>query len=138
MMHKLTVRNANIEHYGSLSSLEKLALVATNHIGSMGVFFILLAVTIFWIVWNTYGPRELRFDPFPAFVLWVFFSNVLQLLLMPLLMIGQNLQGRHSEVRAEADFELNVRAEREIQSLLESSEKQNVLLMELLRRIDEK
>lgn len=132
------IRNANAEHRDSLTALEKLALVATEHIGSMGFFFALLIATMFWIIWNTYGPLELRFDPFPAFVLWLFISNILQLLLMPLIMIGQNLQGRHSEVRAEADFELNVRAEKEIQKILRHMEKQDTLTMELLRRIDEK
>ncbi len=132
------VRNANAEHYDSLSKLERLALFTTEHIGNMGFFFTLFTITILWIIWNTYGAYELRFDPFPAFVLWLFISNILQLLLMPLIMIGQNLQGRHSEVRAEADFELNVRAEKEIQKILHHMEKQDKLTMELLRRIDEK
>lgn len=138
LSHQSRVRNANAEHRDSLSNLERLALFATEHIGSMGFFFILLTATILWITWNTYGPLDARFDPFPAFVLWLFISNILQLLLMPLLMIGQNLQGRHAEVRAEADFELNVRAEKEIQKILHHMEKQDKLTMELLRRIDEK
>jgi uncharacterized membrane protein len=132
------VRNVNAEHYESLSSLERLALFATNHIGSMGFFFTLVTATTLWIFWNTYGPPEFRFDPFPAFVLWLFISNILQLFLMPLIMIGQNLQGRHAEVRAEADFDLNVRAEKEIQKILHHMERQDKLTMELLRRIDEK
>jgi uncharacterized membrane protein len=36
---------------------------------------------------------------------------MIQLFLMPLIMIGQNLQGRHAEQRAESDIEVNVRAE---------------------------
>jgi uncharacterized membrane protein len=63
--------------------------------------------------WNTFAPPRLRFDPYPAFVLWLFLSNVLQMMLMPLSMIGQNLQGRHAEARAAADFEVNLKAERE-------------------------
>lgn len=135
--HTTRVRNPNVEHFESLSALEKVALFATNRIGSMGFFFTLLAITILWIVWNTYGIEEFQFDP-PAFVLWLFISNILQLLLMPLIMIGQNLQGRHAEVRAEADFELNVRAEKEIQKILHHMDRQDKLMMELLRRIDEK
>ncbi len=134
----MAVRNPNAEHQESLSNLERLALFATEHIGSMGFFFLLLTITLCWILWNTYGPIEAQFDPFPAFVLWLFISNILQLLLMPLLMIGQNLQGRHAEVRAEADFELNVRAEKEIQKILSHMEKQDKLALEILRRIDEK
>ena len=62
------------------------------------------------------GP--LRFDPFPAFVLWLFISNMIQIFLMPLIMVGQNLQSRHSEARAESDYEVNVKAEREIEAIL--------------------
>ena len=124
-------------HQESLSRLERLALFTTEHIGTMGFFFFLSFVTAAWIIWNTYGPKSLRFDPFPAFVLWLFISNILQLLLMPLLMIGQNLQARHSEVRAEADYELNVRAEKEIKQILHHLAKQDKLMLELLRRVDE-
>ena len=131
------VRNANVVHQESLSRLERLALFTTEHIGTMGFFLFLSLVTAVWIIWNTYGPKSLRFDPFPAFVLWLFISNILQLLLMPLLMIGQNLQGRHSEVRAEADYELNVRAEKEIKQILHHLAKQDKLMLELLRRVDE-
>lgn len=131
------VRNANSEHRESLTRLERLALFVTAKIGSMGFFFLLLIFTIIWVVWNTYAPEEQKFDPFPAFVLWLFCSNILQLLLMPLILIGQNLQGRHAEVRAESDYELNMRAEKEIQRILTHLEKQDKMSIETLRRIDE-
>jgi hypothetical protein len=39
--------------------------------------------------WNLLAPKDLQFDPAPAFVFWLFISNVIQLLLMPLIMVGQ-------------------------------------------------
>ncbi len=131
------MRNINVEHHESLSPLEKLALVTTNKVGSMGFFFLILIWTVVWILWNTYAPAGFRFDPFPGFILWLFISNVLQLVLLPLIMVGQNLQSRHAEARAEADFELNVQAEKEIKLLLRHMEKQNNLMLEILRRLDE-
>ncbi len=104
------VRNVRIEQLESFSGWERLAIFVTEHIGTMGFFFIILFWTIIWIGWNTFAPPRLRFDPYPAFVLWLFLSNMLQMLLMPLLMIGQNLQGRHAEARAQADFEVNLKA----------------------------
>ena len=77
----------------------------------------------------------LRFDPFPTFVLWLFISNMLQIFLMPLLMIGQNLQGRHSEARAENDFNVNVKAEKEIEVILEHLEYQNNLILEIVNKL---
>jgi uncharacterized membrane protein len=43
---------------------------------------------------------------------------VIQIFLMPLVLVGQNLQSRHAEARAEADFEVNTKAEREIEAIL--------------------
>jgi uncharacterized membrane protein len=112
------VRNVNQEHDKSLSPLERFASRVTEHVGSMGFFLIILGWTALWLSWNGLAPRSLRFDPFPAFVLWLFISNMIQILLMPLIMIGQNLQGRHTEARAESDYEVNVKAEREIEAIL--------------------
>jgi uncharacterized membrane protein len=57
---------------------------------------------------------------------------------MPLIMIGQNLQASHSDARAEADFDVNTRAETEIENILLHLENQNQLIMEILNRLDKK
>lgn len=132
------MRNVNEVHSGNLSRLERFAMWITKHIGTMGFFLIILWWTILWLSWNTLGPRLLRFDPYPAFVFWLFISNMIQIFLMPLIMLGQNLQGRHSEMRAEADFEVNTRAEREIETILQHLENQNELILKILQRLEEK
>jgi len=133
--HK-AVRNINEEHRKNLTRLERLAVWITDKVGSMGFFIIILVWTIFWLAWNTLAPQALKFDPFPAFVLWLFLSNMLQILLMPLIMIGQNLQGRHSEARAESDFEINVKAEKEIETILLHLEQQNHLMLKILQHLE--
>ena len=131
------IKNVNVEHKKSLSRLERFAVWITNKVGSMGFFIIVFGWTICWLGWNTLGPKESRFDPFPAFVLWLFRSNVLQIFLMPLIMIGQNLQGRHSEARAESDFEVNVKAEKEIETILLHLEQQNDLMLKILHHLED-
>ena len=126
------VKNINIEHVGKMTALEKAALYITQKIGAIGFFFALLAWTIIWLIWNTLMPDSFHFDPFPAFVLWVFISNVLQLFLLPLLMIGQNLQGRHAEAKAENEYKTNLKAEKEIEIIIQHLENQNELLLEIL------
>jgi uncharacterized membrane protein len=71
-------RNVNVEHKETLTRLERSAVWITDKVGSMGFFLIIFAWTIAWLGWNTIASKELRFDPFPAFVLWFFISNVLQ------------------------------------------------------------
>jgi uncharacterized membrane protein len=64
-----------------------------------------------------FAPKPLRFDPFPGFVLWLFISNMIQLFLMPLILIGQNLQSKESDARAKSDYEINCKAEGEIKDI---------------------
>ena len=130
------IRNVNIKHRESLSKLERIAVKVTEGVGSMGFFLIIFVCTLLWLGWNTMAPKEYGFDPYPAFVLWLFISNMIQIFLMPLIMIGQNLQGRHAEARAESDFEVNVRAEKEIEVILMHLEQQNDLILKILDKID--
>lgn len=132
------LRNVNIEQKQNMSKLDKLALWITNHVGTMGFFIIIFIWTICWLGWNALGPVASRFDPFPAFVLWLFLSNMIQIFLMPLIMIGQNLQSQHAEARAEADFEVNTKAELEIETILMHLENQNEIILKILKRLDEK
>jgi uncharacterized membrane protein len=130
------VRNVNREFRPHLSRLEKLAIWTTDRVGTMGFFLIIFSWTVVWLSWNMFAPQHARFDPYPAFVLWLFISNMIQIFLMPLIMIGQNLQGRHAEARAEADFEVNTKAEREIETILQHLENQNKVMLEILTRLD--
>jgi uncharacterized membrane protein len=132
------LRNVNIERKQHLSGLNKLAVWITDHVGSMGFFIIIFVWTASWLGWNTLAPEGMRFDPYPAFVLWLFISNMIQIFLMPLIMIGQNLQSEHAEARAEADFEVNTKAELEIETILLHLENQNKLMLEILQQLQKK
>jgi uncharacterized membrane protein len=130
------IPNINIDHRQHISKLDKLALWITEYVGTMGFFLAVFTWTILWLSWNMFAPNSLRFDPFPAFVLWLFISNMIQMFLMPLIIIGQNLQGKHAEFRAEADFEVNIKAEREIETILQHLENQNKLILEILQKLE--
>lgn len=130
------IENINIIHHKRLNQLDKLALFVTEKIGTMGFFFIILLWTALWLGWNVIAPAGLRFDPYPAFVLWLFISNLIQIHLMPLIMIGQNIQGKHAELRAEHDYEVNVKSEREIETILMHLENQQRLILQILHKLE--
>ena len=132
------VKNVNVERKKKLSRLDKMAIWITDHVGSMGFFLIIFGWTFIWLGWNTLGPKALRFDPYPAFVLWLFLSNLIQILLMPLIMVGQNTQADHADTRAEADFEVNTKAELEIENILMHLENQNALILRILEHLEKK
>ncbi len=131
---KYVLRNTYQETMNKLSPLDRLAVFITNHVGTMGFFIIILVWTTLWLGWNFLAPPNLQFDPPMGFVFWLFISNMVQILLMPLLMVGQNIQGRASEARAEHDLEVNIKAEQEIEIVLHHLERQNEMLIAMLEK----
>ena len=132
------LRNVYAELRQDMGKLEKVAVWITDHVGTMTFFLLILVWTIFWLGWNLLAPPSLQFDPPMGFVFWLFISNLIQIMLMPLLMIGQNIQGRASEARAEHDLEVNIKAEQEIELVLTHLEYQNQMLIDMLGKLDPK
>jgi uncharacterized membrane protein len=113
-----------------VTKMDMLAVWITRRVGTMTFFLVIFAWTAVWLLWNMFAPKGLRFDPFPGFVLWLFISNMIQLFLMPLIMIGQNLLGRGSDERAKRDYGVNLKAEKEIREI-------KAQLAAILARLDE-
>ena len=129
------LRNPYQEVNANLSPMNKVALWTTTRVGTFGFFLIILFWTVIWLAWNTLLPTSWRFDPAMGFVLYLFLCNVVQILLMPLIMVGQNLQGLHSEARAQHDLDVNVKAEEEIEVILKHLEYQNHVLMCMVSKL---
>lgn len=132
-----SARNVNVENKKRLTRTDRVALWITELVGTMGFFIIIVIWTIIWLGWNMFLPKAVQFDPYPAFVLWLFISNMIQIFLMPLILVGQNLQGRHAELRAEADFEVNKKAETEIETILNRLENQDKMILKILKRLED-
>jgi uncharacterized membrane protein len=135
------IKNANEQYKNQLSPLDKLAVAITDKVGSMGFFFIILLWTVLWCGYNILASvvpalHWKSFDPFPAFVAYLLMSNVIQILLMPLIMVGQNVQGRHTEIRAELDYEINQKAEKEATAILQHLEHNTELLLRLMEHLE--
>ena len=79
----------------------RLAARITKRCGSMGAFYVAAAFQLVWIVLAQAGV--LRFDPYP-FAFLLFLSSLAQLLLMFVIMLGQQVLGRAADRRAEMTF----------------------------------
>lgn len=119
------IQNPNEIHKQHLSGSDKIALFITRHIGTMTFFYFCLVLVTTPLIFPTTLP-----------VVQYVSSGYLQLILLPLIMVGQNLQGRHAELRAQHDYETNVKAEKEIESILLHLEKQDEMMLDILRRIE--
>ncbi len=133
--HRKPLHNVNKSLAEKQTRLDRFAIWITDHVGTMGFFLTIAVWTVLWLGWNLLAPKELQFDPPMSFVFWLFISNLIQILLMPLIMVGQNAQGRHAELRAEYDLEVNVKAEREIEIVLQHLEYQNNILFRMLEKM---
>ncbi len=132
---RVPLENPHIVLRRRLTRVQKFAVWITSRIGTMGFFFIIVTWTLCWLGWNLLAPIELRFDPPMGFVLWLFISNLIQIFLMPLIMVGQNIQGAQSEARAQHDLDVNIKAEHEIEVVLTHLEYQNSLLLAIVEKI---
>jgi uncharacterized membrane protein len=129
-------RNHRQQVTENLSPLNRMAVWVTARVGTMSFFLVIFFWTALWLGWNFLAPKQLRFDPPMSFVFWLFISNVIQILLMPLIMVGQNVQGAHEEARAERDLEVNLQAEEEIEVVLEHLEYQNSILLKMVAKLE--
>jgi uncharacterized membrane protein len=133
-------QNVNEKHRASLGFQDKLALLITSAIGTMYAVYVFALFMAGWMLWQTYVSNK-PFDPFP-FAFLLFLGNIIQLLLMPLIMVGQNLQGRHSEIRAEEEYKTTTSSYRDIEKILlhlDSQDqqilRQSKLLEDLVKKI---
>jgi uncharacterized membrane protein len=51
-------------------------------------------------------------------------------------MVGQNIQGKHAELRSEHDFVTDKKAEKEVETILLRLENQQQLMLEILKKIE--
>jgi len=100
--------DVNQEHEDSLNKLEKVGLVITKAVGTMwcAIIFALLALVSL--------PTAIN-GGIGTTISWIA-QTFLQLVLLSVIMVGQDLQNRHSERRADAMFELT----KKIDELLEN------------------
>ena len=122
--------NVNAKHKSKLKFQDRIALLITGAVGTMyAVYFFALAMAG-WMLWQTFFDKH-PFDPFP-FAFLLFLGNIIQLLLMPLIMVGQNLQGKHSEIRAEEEFKTTQSSYQDIEQILVHLDNQDKLIKEQL------
>ena len=119
------IQNTNDAIKSRLSKTDKVALFITKHIGTMGFFYICIALVTIPVIF----PAALPIVQYVS-------SGYLQLIFLPLIMVGQNLQSRHTELRAQHEYETSLKSEKEIEAILLHLEKQDATMLEILKRIE--
>jgi len=103
--------------------------------GGSWTFIILFGIVLTVYSWINVTLHDRAWDPYP-FILLNLFLSMLASIQAPVIMMSQNRQDAKDRVRSELDYQVNVRAESEIQSL---SQRMNELIerLEKLDRLEE-
>lgn len=111
----MTVRKLSDEYAKKQSFHTRVANVITTFAGSMNFVYLHALVFTVWIGYNLWA-HGVGFDPFP-FGLLTMIVSLEAIFLSTFVMISQNLQADKADLRAELDYEVNVKAEKEIGEL---------------------
>ena len=111
-------RNVNAEMEEKLSTLQRVADWIAWFSGSMQFLIINGVWFLVWIVINTMPVGVDQFDPFP-FGLLTMIVSLEAIFLSCFVLISQNRQAAKDKIRADVDYEVNIKAELEIAHLHE-------------------
>ncbi len=130
ILRRRAARNINLEIELSSTTIEKIADAIAGFSGSIP--FLVMNVLWFagWIGWNSI-PGVYHFDPYPFGFLTMVVS-LEAIFLSIFVLVSQNRQTAKDRLRADAEYEVNLKAELEISHM---HEKVDFLTEELLARI---
>ena len=130
MLRRRVARNINEEMQIRSTLIDKVADAIAEFSGSI-TFLVLNAAWFFiWIIWNVL-PFTSHFDPYPFGFLTMVMS-VEAIFLSIFVLISQNRQTAKDRLRADAEYEVNLKAELEVAHL---HEKMDYLTEQMLARM---
>ena len=101
------------EEFERIQTLQdKAADRITAFSGSMAFIYIHAIIFAVWIIDNLMADKK-GFDPFP-FGLLTLIVSLEAIFLSTFVMLSQNREAKQADLRAQLDFEVNVRAEKEV------------------------
>ena len=131
-------KNLNKE-FDRITSLHlKFADTVTEFVGNMSFLYLHIIWFGAWIGINIgwiYPGRE--FDPYP-FGLLTMIVSLEAIFLTTLVMVSQNVQAKRSELRAELDYQVNLKAEKEVVAIHEELRENNDMTQRLIEMVETK
>jgi CRP/FNR family transcriptional regulator, cyclic AMP receptor protein len=110
-------KNVELEYDSKLTWQDRIADKVAELNGSWTFILLLLCVTLGWMLINSSGFLKSSFDPYP----FVFFNLLLAILVAlqgPLIVMSQNRQALKDRTHAKIDYEINLKNEVNIETLL--------------------
>jgi uncharacterized membrane protein len=130
-------RNVNEEVEEKISPLQRIADWISWFSGSMTFLTLNLVWFLIWIALNTWEFNTPQFDPYP-FGLLTMIVSLESIFLSCFVLISQNRQAEKDRVRADIEYEINVKAELEIAHLHEKTDRIYAEMLEHFNRIEKR
>ena len=121
-------RNVNEETEDRRTAVQKAADWIAEFSGSIPFLVLHAGFFALWIGWNVLAPERLRFDSYPFNFLTMCVS-LEAIFLSVFVLLSQNRQSAKDHVRADIEYEVNLRAELEIAHLHKKIDQLNVDLL---------
>ena len=103
------------QHVDSLSFGQRIADKVANGMGSWRFIIIQSIIVVMWMIMNFVGYIR-HWDPYPFILLNLLFSTQAAYA-APIIMMAQNRQSERDRIQAQADYETNTEAKKEIEAL---------------------
>jgi CRP/FNR family transcriptional regulator, cyclic AMP receptor protein len=118
LLRRSATRNVNVEEAARLTFSDRAADLIAEFGGSWK--FIIAAVLFFnvWVLINTFVLANNGFDPYPYLLLSTAI-NMLAVLQAPIILMSQNRQSHKDRLRAEIDYQINLRNELALNEIIE-------------------
>src|SRR5213080_2678222 len=118
LLRRSATRNVNVEEAAQLTLADRAADIIAEFGGSWT--FIIAAVLFFnvWVLINTLLLTNNGFDPYPYLLLSTAI-NMIAVLQAPIILMSQNRQSHKDRLRAEIDYQINLRNELALNEIIE-------------------
>lgn len=121
--HQHQPRNVNDVHAERLSTNDRIAVWISKNVGTMICAYMFAAIGIGSLVGALTNNATL------ALLCGSLSSYFLQLVLLPIIMVGQNVQGRHAELQAEEAFKTTMSTYHDIEQIMQHLSAQDAELL---------
>ncbi|MGI9107240.1 MAG: DUF1003 domain-containing protein [Pyrinomonadaceae bacterium] len=121
LLRQRVSRNVNEENDARMTLVDRLADAVSSFGGSWQFIGATLVFVILWVWFNTFFQGNRGIDPFPYSFLDVI-NGIVAALLTPIILISQNRQAEKDRLRADLDYQINLKNE--------------LTIAEVLRRLD--
>lgn len=136
LQHRHKPRNVNEVHRSQMSLMNKVGLKITLAVGTMTcaiVFAIITLVSLPSVLQQTFAGGHFQ----PILIVGWIAQTFLQLVLLSIIMVGQNVQGNHAEIRANEEYQTTMTSYKDLETVLKHLNDQDVELLKQTKMLEE-